>query len=544
MKKLIAPIIFGLIIILAGFLRFYKIAENPPSLSWDEVSVGYNAWSVLHWGKDEWGKTLPLVFKSFEDYKNPVHIYLTVPFIAAFGLNEFGVRASSALFGVANVVLIFFLVKKLVGDTFFGKNNVLALLSAFFLAISPYNIHFSRFDHELNFALFFFMLGLLFFYKGLEKGLYIPISFLCFCLTIITYNAPKLFVPIFCISLVLLNFKKLMIFKKQFIFGIVIVMLFAALIFFDKNISGSERFKQTAFSEGDIKNTQLFKKYNSYQLGFLEIVGKQYLLHFQSKFLFISGSTNPRLSSQGTGEFYKFDIPFLIIGVVSLLWFLINKKSKTALIILLWAFLAPLPSAFVNEAPHAARSMFMNGSWHIILAIGVYTTVFIFKNKYLRILISIVLLFVLSNFVYKYLDDYYNNYSNKYAIEWQYGIKQVVKYVKDHPEYDEVYMTAERQQPYIFYLFYLKTPLPTYLKTVSYNKTQSRSANTVAAYSQFHFGLWDPIESQPVPHILYVVTPSDYTGLRHKFLFDTVYTVKYPNRADAFFLVTAKTTFD
>ena len=119
-------------------------------------------------------------------------------------------------------------------------------------------------------------------------------------------------------------------------------------------------------------------------------------------------------------------------------------------------------------------------------------------------------------------------------------MKQIVEYLKAHPEYDEVYMTAERQQPYIFYLFYLKTPVSSYLKTVRYNKTLSRSANTVASYSKFHFGLWDPIESLPIPHILYVVTPSNYTGLRHKLLFNTISEIKYPNGTSAFYLVTAK----
>jgi len=31
-------------------------------LNWDEVSHGYNAYSILKTGKDEWGKTFPLIF--------------------------------------------------------------------------------------------------------------------------------------------------------------------------------------------------------------------------------------------------------------------------------------------------------------------------------------------------------------------------------------------------------------------------------------------------------------------------------------------------
>jgi hypothetical protein len=85
--KRLTLIIFAAILVLAVILRFYKLGQAPPSLSWDETAVGYNAWTILHWGKDEWGKTLPLVFKSFEDDKHPVHIYFTAPTVAFFGLN-------------------------------------------------------------------------------------------------------------------------------------------------------------------------------------------------------------------------------------------------------------------------------------------------------------------------------------------------------------------------------------------------------------------------------------------------------------------------
>src|SRR3989304_7589998 len=139
-KKWLIVIAVSVVVLFAGFLRFYKLVDNPPSVSWDAAAVGYNAWSILNFGKDEWGKALPLVFKSFEDDKHPVHIYLTVPAIAVFGLNEVGVRASSAIFGVLNVLVIFFLAKKLFGSSWAG------IIASLVLAISPYNIHFSRYN--------------------------------------------------------------------------------------------------------------------------------------------------------------------------------------------------------------------------------------------------------------------------------------------------------------------------------------------------------------------------------------------------------------
>ena len=53
----------------------------PASLNWDEVAAGYNAYTIANWGKDEWGKSFPMVFTSFRDDKHPVHIYITSVFV-------------------------------------------------------------------------------------------------------------------------------------------------------------------------------------------------------------------------------------------------------------------------------------------------------------------------------------------------------------------------------------------------------------------------------------------------------------------------------
>ncbi len=522
-KKWLLIIIVGLIVSFAGFLRFYKLVDNPPSLSWDEAAVGYNAWSILNWRRDEWGKALPLVFKSFEDDKHPVHIYLTVPTVAAFGLNEMGVRASSALFGTFNVLIIFFLARKLFRSSLSGKSNLAGIIASLVLAISPYNIHFSRFNHELNFVLFFFMLGVYLLLKGIEKGNYLIVwGFASLGLDLLGYHSAKVIVPPVVILITILYLKDLLRVKKLFLLGVLAFSFFIGLLFIEPALLGGARFSQTTSTEGRS----------------LTAIKDKYLKHFTNTFLFEKGDSNPRLSSQ-TGTFYKADMIFLILGVLVILWGIV-KGRKEYLIILAWALLAPIPSSITTEAPHAARAMFMTGSWHLIIALGIYTVLDLLRNKVVRILVGLVIIGVFGASLFNYWNSYFTEYKDRYAIEWQYGMEQIVEYVNAHPEYDEVYMTAERQQPYIFYIFYLKTPLPIFLGNVEYNKTLSRSANTIASYWKYHFGLWNEIESLPIPHILYVVTPSSYTGLRHKLLFDTVSEIKYPNGASAYYLVTAK----
>src|SRR4030042_964584 len=91
------------IILLAAFLRLNKLEGTPPSLTSDEASLGYNAYSILKTGKDEYGEFLPIIFKSFGDYKPGLYVYFAAPFIATFGLNEIAVRLPSAFAGVIAV---------------------------------------------------------------------------------------------------------------------------------------------------------------------------------------------------------------------------------------------------------------------------------------------------------------------------------------------------------------------------------------------------------------------------------------------------------
>src|SRR3989344_4593815 len=148
--KNINKIILLFIILLASVLRLYKLEAVPPSLYWDEASLGYNAYSILISARDEYGTFLPLTnFAAFGDYKPPGYIYAAVPSIAIFGLSDFAIRFPSAFFGVLTVLLTYFLTKKLF------ESEVIAQVATLFLAISPWHLQFSRGAFEANLGLFF-----------------------------------------------------------------------------------------------------------------------------------------------------------------------------------------------------------------------------------------------------------------------------------------------------------------------------------------------------------------------------------------------------
>lgn len=517
-NSLINKILLVLILIIALGLRVYKLDLVPPSISWDEAAVGYNAWTIANYGRDEYGNFFPLYFRSFADDKHPVHIYLTAVSVKFLGLSEFSTRLPSALFGVLNVLLIFLLTNLLF------RNRVVSLFAATFLAISPQNIHFSRFNHEANFALFFFLFGLTLFYLSLKKKMILlPLSIISFCLSFLAYHPAKLIVPITMMFLFTFYFRQI---RRKFLFAsLIIILLFGTLIFLNPPLLGLARISQNSIGEG--KN--LLQK--------IALYATQYSWHFSPSYLFISGDKNPRLSSQSTGEFYKIEAIFLTFGLI----YLLRKRSREAILVLIWAAIAPIPSALAAEAPHGARSMFMMGSWNIISALGLYSIVSMLHKKIIKWIVMGIITVVIIYSLLSYLSYYFGEYAKRYAIDWQYGMKQIVEFVKQHNEYSSVSVTDIRSQPYIFFLFYLKLPLQDYLRNMIYNNNiENRSYNNVASFNRFSFGGWDPIESLPKRDVLYVVTPSQYDGLRHKSLFDVKKVIYYPNGAAAFYLVSEK----
>jgi 4-amino-4-deoxy-L-arabinose transferase-like glycosyltransferase len=478
MKKITLFVLFA-ILILAGVLRFYKLDKVPPSLNWDEIAAGYNAYTIANWGADEYGIKFPLVFKNFGDDKHPVHIYTTAVIVKIFGLSDFSTRSGSARVGVLAVLAVYFLAKELF------KSETAGLLSTLFLAVSPYAIHYSRGLWEANFALFFFIAGLASFYLGIKKNNWlVPLSFLFWGLSFFSYHSAKVVVPPVVLLICIIHFKDLIKNKKILIWSIVVTLFFAGLIIKEPRILGFARINQTKFSEEQIK------KYG----GNLGIVSNNYKGYFTYSYLFQNGDQSARGSVKTIGEFYKIDLILSLIGFATLV---LKRRWKALLILFSWLALSPIPGAVSATEPGATRGIFMIGPVILLSAFGAGTLVLLFKNNWIRAGIAAILIIFLGREVGGYLKYYFTEYPKKEAIEWQYGMKQIVEYLIKNPDYVQVYMDKIRQQPYIFFLYYLKVPLPKLLTTVRYDESESKSYNTVLSFDNYQFGGWDIIESYP-----------------------------------------------
>lgn len=462
-KLLLLAIALGLI------LRIAFVATNPPHLTPDEAALGYNAYSILKTGRDEYGNLLPVVFKSFGDYKPGLYVYLTVPFVAVFGLNELAVRLPSVLFGTFAIYLIYLIAKRL-----FPENKHLPVVSAFLLAICPWHMHFSRGAWEITVSLTLSLLGIIFFFESFEKPKKIILSSFFFALTYITYQGAKLSTTIILFLLLVFYFKKvkrlftknkkeatLAVFLGFVICAPIILSLFGGRtgrleVFSLFSYPRPEGYVQNILDQGGEKlGSPGYYLFHSEPLSFTRALLGRWFNHVSSRFLYFIGDwQNPRHSAPYSGMFLVGDLVLVLLG----LYAMIRNFSKGKKFVLAWAILAPLPAVLTRDQVQAVRSFNMLVPLVLINAAGfVFLVEWLRKNKKVgKAFAGIFALFYLSSFAY-FLDQYFVHLPENDAEYWNYGYKTVVDEVsKIKDEYDIVKVQQSYNQPYIYFLFYQK----------------------------------------------------------------------------------------
>lgn len=524
-------IILFFIIFLAIMLRFWQLGAVPLSPDWDEAALGYNAYSILHTGRDEYGKFLPIVLQSFNDYKPALYAYLTIPAIAFFDLNVFAVRFPSAVFGIATVIATYFLVKEL-----FKKESI-ALLTSFLLAISPWHIQFSRIAFEANIGLACNIFGALFFLKSLKKPWLLFFSIFFFSLSLYAYQSEKVFTPLFLAVLIFLYRRQFFSLSKRYLILASLLGVILILPMVSYAITNPESFARAkgvsifAQPTNDLQES-IAKTYQDKQrhdaIGLLfdnnrVIIAKtiiaNYLSHFDFNWLFIRGDLSRHHAPQ-MGLLYIWEIPFILIGIYNLIFGDFDKKTK--LFLLCWLFIAPLPAAITFGVPHAVRTLNFLPTFQIFTALGVLWFIKkVFSTKMREISFLLSFLFLIFNFLY-YLDQYFIQQNYFYARDWQYGYAQLVpevaKLAKNY-HYKKIVVsnTLHLDQSYIFFLFYLKYPPLQY----QYEELNNGGFRENHAFSNFEFRPIHWGEDSNKADILYVGNPGEFSpGIK---IYDTIF---------------------
>lgn len=433
-----------LIFFLAGFLRFWHLTSVPPALNSDEVAIGYNAYSIVTTGRDEYGTTYPFLFRSFDDYKMPVYVYMVAASMKIFGYGDFAVRFPSALFGTLTILFTYLLVKEL-----FRKESV-AITSSFLLAISPWSIQFSRAGYEANVAGFFIVLGAYLFFKK-----FFILSSVFFSLSVWTYLTPRIFVPLLALGLGFIYRKELWKDKRA-----VLAAAFAAVIMLwpivRMSLSAQGQMRAagvSAFANADdLKKSVfrlsldkgIFRIFDNRRIFYAETFLRGYFSHFDPNFLFLDKSIE-RYRAPDIGLLYLFELPLVLAGA----YMLVRNWSAGSAAIFWWILSAPVAAAFTLQLPHPVRTLVFLPALQVISGVGF---VALWENfRKIRVM-AVVIIFISALY---YLHQYFVFVPIENAAYWYVGRREMTQKINEiKNNYDTIYVSNSLDFPYIFYLYY------------------------------------------------------------------------------------------
>jgi len=456
-------------ILLAAFLRIYALDKNPPELFGDELDAGYQAYSLMTTGRDYRGHFLPVYLQCFYEWRAPLLMYSMIPFIKIFGLNEWGLRLTSAFWGIISIIAFSYLLLLL------KTKKSIILITCFLLAILPWHIQYSRAAFEITLASSLVILGIAFFFKSFnnDKKAIIILSGLFLGLSFYAYNTTNVISPLFLISsataLFLTKqkpFKKII--KHTLLVGLITIVVALPLI--PKFIWGpaSARFKafsvvghssivdKITYYRSQSDKPFLAKIFYNRPLLWTQTIIQNYLGSFSSETLFGQGDVTFRHSLHEIGNLYLFQLPFILLGI----FFIIKKtkKSTAEILFLFWLLFSPLPASLtIDGKNHATRLFFLIFPLTYLSALGIHQFFSSIKNKKIAFFIMVALLGWITFSFARYQYFYWVHYPKQSWRWWHYGYKELISEVKERESnYSQVLIESTYEPALIRYLFWSK----------------------------------------------------------------------------------------
>lgn len=494
MNKKLTIVILLCISLLSFFLTTINFRiPSPPSFNADEAAFGYNAYSLLKTGRDEYGTSLPLRLKSFGDYKMPLYSYLSVPFISVMGLNETSTRALNIFLSFLFPLVVYLLTKELFKKDSYG-------LIAAFLSATSLGLHIvARHAHEAYLAAFlttstFYFLVRFLKSQSLLKGIVLSLSLI---LMLFSYHPGRLFAGLFFIMALIYSYQQKRI--KQHIPTFILIILIISLFSISDVIYKPERLKSLLFFSNpgvqlkvqELKTEGGFRYlYNPLLVG-LRDISFEHLSYFSPQFLLQNGDGNDRFGYKGMGLITPIEYILFFVGI----YFVIKKKEDWRYIVLFILLSSPLSASLSWSTSSLTRSLFLLIPISILAGYG---TVLLFEELKKQKLFLWICLFGGGLFIYFIISqwDFYLFHYPKRLVTihaWQAGYKQVNEYIKNNYEStSHFYITRDVGMPYIFTLFYLSYPPGQYQIQAQLSRPDEYGFGQVEKFDKFIFEFKDP----------------------------------------------------
>lgn len=466
-KKYRIHLILLCLTLIALVLRLYGVNHTPPSFNWDEASHGYNAFSLLQTGHDEWGNRLPLLFRAFGDFKLPVYIYLTTIPVYLLGLTPLAVRLVSIIAGALAIPLIYFLAceffpkKKIL---FFKKKLSPGLMAAALLTFTPWHFFLSRPALEANLALTFIMAAMLFLHKGLKKPSFYFLSALFFGLSLHTYNSARVFIPLILLAFFFIYRQRLKFNWQHLLPALLLTIFVLPMAYQFISGSGIARYQKLSilspanvFIIGEARGNSslpplVARLIHNRPVFFVSHLVGNYLSYFSLGFF--TQTNGPQAQFSIPGE-HLLTISGYALAAIGLYYLISSLKHKRFQLLLAWLLLAPIPASLTADPPQAIRPLIMIPVLILLMVLALNKLISpVLSSRQRTISLSIIFAVYLFCFA-SYFKNYFTAYRDQFSQSWQYGYSQLYQYLDEHdPTVDKVFVTKRYGEPHIFYAFH------------------------------------------------------------------------------------------
>ncbi len=501
-----STLVLLLIICTASFLfTAYRQSGVSVCTNADESAFGYNAYSLLKTGKDEYGTALPLRFKSFGDNKLPLYSYFSVPFVATFGLNNLGINGLNMLVSFLLPLSVYFFTKELLGKKSYGI--VAAALTALSLSthITARQTHESVLSLLLSISMFVFYLRSIRTNSAKDRYLFL----LCTSLSLFSYHPARLMALFLGIVHLVRYFlspkvdrKKLAVLGGMFV-AVVAIFLVTDVMYNPSRVSNLLFINSPGFEMrvGEIRGEGGDRLiYNKLTMGVKELL-YQNLAYFSPQFLLSKGDENYRFGFPGMSIVTFLEYMFLFVGF----YYLFKNKNNSRFFLLSLLFVAPLSGSLSWAGISLTRVLFLFTTMFVIAGYGLVEFVKEVPKRY-KVLITVALVIIQLIGLYLSWDFYLNHYSKRALTirAHECGYSELADYIKqNYDKFDRFYITKEHGQPYMHLLYQLQYPPEKYQSQATLSEPDKYGFGQVEQFDKFIFKVPNELNEKKVVYVGY-----------------------------------------
>lgn len=458
------------LIVIGALLRLLWLDSLPAGFNQDEASAGYDAWAILNYGIDRNGNSMPVLLEAWGSGQNALYSYLSMPFIALFGLSVWSFRLTGALVGIITLVVFWLLAKRCRGVLF-------GLTALLFLVVNPWHIMASRWALESNLLPFFLLLGIYLTSVAADRHWALIGAAASFGLAVYAYGTAFFFLPFFLVPAVIWLAKNKNLRLPSFLTSFVLFVLLAFPVAYCQliNMLGYSKdvtilgFTLPILTEGRQSATSIFGG-GGLSTAFDNFRDFLKLLCTQSDGL-------PYNSTDTWGLYYVFGLPLLVVGIYAAFKERREAKREFPMLValgvsVLCAFFISININRINMAWLPVMYFCALGLHFILLRLGRH-----FHAPVTVLALCGVVFF--GSYFYEFKTEGYSGFFP--------GLGDAICYTGEL-DADSIFLSTDSiNQPYIYVLFYTQTPPQEFIDTVVYTYPDA-AFRPVSSFGKYSFG--------------------------------------------------------